>query len=154
MSEGEENEKRIFILLIITVVGGAIMTVFFFKKNKYKDLRAYTERLLKIEWNDCIESATGSVKTIYREEVAHVKLEVRTGYEEEALSILKNKFGKSLERYIIPPRGGHEFIEEVKSGNIQYVDKIVMEGKRIKTRNIEIYAIYNEKGQMFIYIMG
>lgn len=57
------------------------------------ELCAYTEELLEIEWNDCIESAAGDVEeTEYDEEVAHVKLEVKQGYEEEVLGIVQNRF--------------------------------------------------------------
>ena len=146
--------KRIFILLIIIIVGGAVMAAFFCRESKYKDLRVYTEKLLEIKWNDCIETAIGDVEIVYGEEVAHVKLEVKIGYEEEVLSIVENRFRQSLEQYIIPPWQGHEFIEEVKNGNIQYVSRMAMDGKRIKTRNIEIYVVYDENNRMYIYVMG
>lgn len=149
--------KKIFILLIIIIVGTAVMAAFFCRRNKYKDLRVYTEKLLEIEWNDCIESATGNVeKKIGEEENAYIKLEVKEGYEEEVLNILRNSFGKpfDLSLVIVPGYQGHEFATEIKNGNLQYVFEIAMEGKRAKTRSIDIYVVYDENNRMHIYIMG
>lgn len=148
------RKSKLIFLMAIIIAGVAIMTAFFCRESKYKDLRVYTEKLLEIKWNDCIETAIGDVEIVYGEEVAHVKLEVKIGYEEEVLSIVENRFRQSLEQYIIPPWQGHEFIEEVKNGNIQYVSRMAMDGKRIKTRNIEIYVVYDENNRMYIYVMG
>ncbi|MBD5537830.1 MAG: hypothetical protein HDQ99_19700 [Lachnospiraceae bacterium] len=149
--------KKIFILLIIIIVGGAVMTVFFCRKNKYKDLRVYTEKLLEVEWNDCIETATGDVeREMWEEDWANIKLGVKEGYEEDVLNILRNSFGEpsDISRVIVPDYQGHEFAAEIRNGDLQYIFKIYMEGEWAKTRNIRIYVVYDEKGQMYIYIMG
>lgn len=146
----------IFILAII-ILGGAVVTVLFCRRNKYKDLCAYTENLLKIEWNSCIESATGDVKIeMGEEEWANIRLEVKRGYEEDMLNIVRDRFGKPLDlsHTIVPGYQGHEFATEIKNRDIQYLFETSLEGKRAKTRNIMIYVTYDEKGQMYIYIMG
>lgn len=149
--------KKIFILLTIIIVVGAVMAAFFCRNNKYKDLRVYTEKLLEIEWNDCIETATGDVKRkIGEEENAHIKLEMKEGYEEKVLNILRNSFGKPFDPslVIVPGYQGHEFATEIKNGDLQYVYEIAMEGKRAKTRSIDVYVVYDENNRMYIYIMG
>ena len=152
-------KKKTIIFLIIIIAAGAVGTVFFCRRNKYKDLCAYTEKVLKIEWNGCIESAAGDIETkIGEDELAKVKLEVRAGCEEEALNIVQNRFGKRFEmeisRTIIPGYQGHPFAAEIENSDIQYIFATCMEGKKVKTRSIRIYVVYNEKGQMYIYIMG
>ena len=144
-------KKRIFIFLIIIIVGGAVMTAFFCRKNRYKDLCVYTEKLLEIKWNDCIETATGDVKRkIGEEEHAYIKLEVKVGCEEDVLNILRNSFGKSLDPIIRYSYQGHEFAAEIRNGALQYVFEIFMEGKRAKTRNVKIYVVYDENNRMCI----
>ena len=150
-------KKRIFIFLIIIIVGGAVMTAFFCRKNRYKDLCVYTEKLLEIKWNDCIETATGDVKRkIGEEEHAYIKLEVKVGCEEDVLNIVRNSFGEpfDLSWVIVPDYQGHEFAAEIKNGDLQYVFEIFMEGKRAKTRSIDVYVVYDENNRMYVYIMG
>ena len=148
-------KKKILIFLIIIIAAGVIITILLCRSNKYKDLCGYTEKLLKIEWNDCIELATGDAYKSDGEELAHVKLEVKTGCEEEALSILQNRFGRSLDPYDIwPGYGGHPFAAEIENGNTQYIFMTFMKGNRAKTRSISIYIVYDEIGKMFIYVMG
>ena len=148
------KSKLIFLIAIIIVVT-VILTVLFCRESKYKDLRVYTEKLLEIEWNDCIETATGDVeRKIGEEENAHIKLKVREGYEEDVLNILQNSFGKPLDTTIRYGYQGHEFATELENSNIQYIFATAMEGKRAKTRAIRIYVVYDENDRMYIYIMG
>ena len=76
--------------------------------------------------------------------------------EEEALNIVQNRNGEpfDISDTIIPGYQGHPFAAEIKNSDIQYIFGIFMEGKRAKTRSIRIYVVYNEKGQMYIYVMG
>ena len=149
--------KKIFIFLIIIIAGGVIMAAFFSRLSKYKDLCAYTEKLLKIEWNDCIEAATGNVEIgIGKDDYAYVKLEVKEDYEEDVLNIVRKRFGKPLDlsRFVMPGYQGHEFTTEIKNGDIQYIFETFTEGKRVKTRSIMIYVVYNENDRMYVYILG
>lgn len=116
------------------------------------ELCAYTEELLEMEWNDCMESAAGDVEeTEYDEEVAHVRLEVKQGYEEEVTNILQNRFILLSQE---PPLLRSEFTEEIENGDVRYVFSTFMEGKRAKTREIVAYVVYDEKGKMYVYILG
>lgn len=147
-------KKRIIIFLIIIIAAGVIMTMLFCVSNKYKDLCAYTEKLLKIEWDDCIESATGDLET-RGEELAHIKLEVKDGYEEKVLGILQNRFGQSYDLGDSwPGWGGHPYAAEIENGDTRYIFMTLMAGKRATTRTVIIYVVYDEKEQMYIYVMG
>ena len=151
--------KKIFFFLIIVIICGAIITIFLYKRNKYKDLCAYTEKLLEIEWNDCIESAAGDViLDRVDEEYAHIRLEIKEGSEEEALSIVQNRFVNPLDfsRINIPVvlNYRHEFAAELKNSDIQYVFETFMRGKRARTREIRVYVVYDESRRMYIYVMG
>ena len=116
------------------------------------ELCAYTEELLEIEWIDCMESAAGNVEeSEYNEEVAQIKLEVKWGYEEEVINILQNRFMISPQA---PPLPKSEFTEEIENGDVRYVFSTFMEGKRAKTREVAAYVVYDEKGKMYVYIMG
>ena len=151
------RKSKLIFLMAIIIAGVAIMTAFFCRESKYKDLRVYTEKLLEVEWNDCIETATGDVeREMWEEDWANIKLGVKEGYEEDVLNILRNSFGEpsDISRVIVPDYQGHEFAAEIRNGDLQYIFKIYMEGKWAKTRNIRIYVVYDEKGQMYIYIMG
>lgn len=150
-------KKRLFIFLIIIIAGGVMMVAFFCRMNENKDLCAYIERILKIEWSDCIEVATGNVETrIGKDDYAYVKLEVKEGYEGTVLNIVRNRFGNptDLSGFIMPGYQGHEFAEEIKNSNTQYVFETFMEGKEAKTRSIMIYVVYDENNRMYIYVMG
>ena len=147
--------KKVLFFLIAVIAGGIIMTMFFCRRNNYKDLCGYTEKLLKIEWNDCIELATGDAYKSDGEEHAHVKLEVKAGCEEEALSILQNRFGRALDPYDSRPGyGGHPFAAEIENGDTHYIFMILMKGNRASTRTVIIYVVYDETGKIFIYVMG
>lgn len=116
------------------------------------EMCAYTEELLEIEWNVCMESAAGNVKeSEYDEEVAQIKLEVKAGYEEEVFHILQNRFIILPEA---PPLPKSEFTEEIENGDVRYVFSVFMEGKRAKTREITAYVVYDEREKMYVYIMG
>lgn len=135
------------------IAAGAMITAFFCSGNKYKDLCAYTEKLLKIGWSDCIESAAGDAD----KEIVHVKLEVRTGYEEKVFGIIQDRFGQSydIERHMIPPMQGHEFVAEIENSDILYISGIRLPIRNCKcTRDVDVYVVRDEKGQMYIYIMG
>lgn len=150
-------KKKTLFFLIIVIIAGAIITMFLYRRNKYKDLCAYTEKLLKIEWNDCIESAAGDVKLDWGEEYARIRLEIKAGYEEEALSIVQNRFVKPLDFSIINGpvvlNYRHEFATELKNSDIQYVFETFMSGKRKLTRDIRVYVVYDENNRMYIYVM-
>lgn len=151
------KRKMLFIVILIIIAGGAVMAVFFCRRNKYKDLCAYTEKLLEVKWNDCIELATGDVeRKIGKEENSHVKLEVREGCEKDVLNIVRKRCGQPLDisDIIIPGYQGHLFATELKNSNIQYNFAVFLEGKIVKTRYIDIYVVYDEKNKMYIYIMG
>ena len=151
------RKSKLIFLMAIIIAGVAIMAAFFCRESKYKDLHVYTEKLLEIEWNDCIESATGYVeRKIGEEENAYIKLGVKEGYEEDVLNILRNSFGEpfDLSWVIVPGYQGHEFAAEIKNGDLQYVFEIFMEGKRAKTRSIDVYVVYDENNRMYVYIMG
>ncbi|MDE5867255.1 MAG: hypothetical protein K2H31_11770, partial [Lachnospiraceae bacterium] len=117
-----------------------------------------TEKLLEIEWNDCIESIAGEVKLDRGEEYARIRLEIKAGYEEEALSIVQNRFVKPLDfsgtNYPIVLNYRHEFATELKNSDIQYVFEVLMRGKRAHTRPIRVYVVYDENSRMYIYVMG
>ena len=149
-------KKKILFFLIIVIIGGVIIIMFFCRRNKYKDLCAYTEKLLKIEWNDCVESTAGDVKLDRGEEYAHIRLEIKAGYEEEALSIVQNRFVNPLDlsRFTAVLNYRHEFATELKNSDIQYVFCIAMRGKRALTREIRVYVVYDESRRMYIYVMG
>lgn len=144
--------RRILIILLFLIVGGAAVTVFFVSTNQYKNLYAYTERLLKIKWNGCIESVEGDAD----KEAVHVKLEVKAGYEEEVLRIVQNRFGESLdiERNFRLAHQRHAFAAEIENSDILYIARIALPIKRCKcTRDIYIYIVYHEKGQMYLYVI-
>lgn len=148
-------KKKILFFLIVVITGIIILTVFFHIRNKYKDLCGYTEKLLKIEWNGCIEQAGGDAYKSDGEEHAHVKLEVKSGCEKEALGILQNRFGRSFDPDDSwPGYGGHPFAAEIDNGDTQYVFMTLMKGNRASTRTIIIYVVYDETGKMLIYVMG
>ena len=148
-------KKKILFFLIIVIIGGAILIMLICRRNKYKDLCSYTEKLLEIEWNDCIESTAGDVKLDRGEEYAHIRLEIKSGYEEEALSIVQNRFVNPLDlsRFTAVLNYRHEFGAELKNSDIQYVFETVMRGKRRHTRAIRVYVVYDENRRMYIYVM-
>ena len=147
------RKSKLVFLIAIIIVGTVILTVLFCKESKYKDLRVYTEKLLEIEWNDCIETATGDVeREMWEEDWANIKLGVKEGYEEDVLNIVRNRFGKpfDLSHFIMPGYQGHEFVAEIKNDNIQYIFEISIKGKIDKTRSIMIYVVYDENDRMYI----
>lgn len=129
-------------------------------KSEYKDLYKYTENLLDIEWNDCIESAEGSVEDKYNiseEERAFIKLKVQSGCEEIVSDILQERFKQNmmeLPGFSVLNYQGNDFETELKNSDIQAVYSKFMEGKAAKTREITIYVVYNEDNLMYIYVMG
>ena len=149
-------KKKILFFLIIVIIGVVIIIMFICRRNKHKDLCAYTEKLLEIEWNDCIESTAGEVKLDRGEEFAHIRLEIKSGYEEEVLSIMQNRFVNPLDFSEITNglNYRHEFATELKNRDIQYVFETVMRGKRLLTRDIMVYVVYDENSRMYIYVMG
>ena len=147
-------KKRVFIIMILLLVGGTSITAFLLWKNQYKNLCAYTEKLLKIKWSGCIESVEGDAD----KGAVHVKLEVKAGYEEEVLSIVQNRFGESLdiERNRLSYQR-HAFAAEIENSDILYVSWIGLSHgllQRCKCfRMVYIYVVYNEKGQMYLYVI-
>ena len=150
-------KKKIIFFLIIVIITGVIITMFLYRRNKYKDLCAYTEKLLNIEWNDCIESTVGEVELYMGEEYPHIKLAIKAGYEEEALSIVQNRFVKPIDfsgtNYPVVLNYQHEFATELENSDIQYVFWIFMNGKVKITREIRVYVVYDENNRMYIYVM-
>jgi len=171
VERGIKMEKRkrnlVFWGVIIGLVFAITIVILFAKGNRMRekfavkesdfggqeDLFAYTEKLLGIDWGDCIESAAGDVKTEDgMEEWANIRLEIRAGYEEEALDMVQNRFGEPLEPYMLPPY--HPFEAELQDGNIQYAFSVFMEGKIEKTREIFLYEVCDDEGHMYFYIWG
>ncbi|MDE7434819.1 MAG: hypothetical protein K2N01_03200 [Lachnospiraceae bacterium] len=152
-------KKRIAMCGVL-MLGGVLMFLFVSYRNRYKDLTAntdfiaYTEKLLNIEWQDCIETAVGDVKVADWEEFANIKLKVKEGAEEKVISILKNGCGQSLDfsSHTIPGYQGHELAKELKNSDIQSIWSISMEGRRVKTKNVYIYMTLDDEGDMYVYI--
>ncbi|MCM1263337.1 MAG: hypothetical protein NC313_11520 [Butyrivibrio sp.] len=152
--------KKKKIIPLIVIAAAVIITAFFLIRSGYKDLCKYTENLLDIEWNNCIESAEGSVEDKYNiseEERAFIKLKVKSGCEETVSDILQERFKQNimeLPGFSILNYQGHDFGTELKNSDIQAVYSKFMEGKAAKTREITIYVVYNENNLMYIYVMG
>ena len=129
-------------------------------KNKdltaYTDFIAYTEKLLNIEWQDCIETAVGDVKVVDWEEFANIRLKVKEGAEEKVISILKDRCGKSFDVsfHAIPGYDDHELADELRNSNIQSIWHVFMEGRRVKTRSVYIYVTLDNKSCMYVYIFS
>lgn len=143
--------RRIFIILLLLIAGGAAVTAFFILTNQHKNLCAYTERLLKVEWSGCIESEEGDAD----KEAVHVKLEVKAGYEEEMLRIVQDRFGESLdiEQNRLPVSQRHAFAAEIETGDILYTSRIALSIGSKGARAIYIYIVNHENGQMYLYLM-
>lgn len=150
--------KKIFIIVLACMIAGGIF-MFLNYRYKYNNLTRYMERLLDIELKDCIENAEGEVKISgWIHEFSKIKLKVKDGEEENAVSILKKRCG-SRNLYgpdcIIPGYRGHQFAKEIKDGEIQFLCGVSMDGKGgVKTRDISIYVVVDREGQMYIYVMG
>lgn len=163
-TEGEKvrnNMKKRIAMCGVLMLGGVLMFFFVSHKNRNRDLTAYTdfiaytEQLLNIGWQDCIETAVGDLKVIDWEEYADIRLKVKEGAEEKVISILKDRCGKSLDvsSYIIPNQG-HELAKEVKERDIQSIWTVFMEDRRAKTRCIYIYLALDDEGRMYVYIFS
>ena len=144
----------------VVIVGAVLLFWFVCYDNKNKDLTAYTdfitytEKLLNIEWQDCIETAVGDVKVVDWEEFANIRLKVKEGAEEKVTNILKDRCGKSFDvlSYIIPGYNGYELADELRNSNIQSIWHVLMEGRRVKTRSVEIYMTLDAEGRMYVYL--
>lgn len=143
-------------IMMIFLIGGVIVCIFLFRKSIYKpiDLIAYEEELLGIELQNYVQDASGKVQR--REEYATVKLKIKAGYEEKVEHVLTSRCGESLniESFKIPGYAGHEFVNEIKSNTLQQIYVVMLEGKRAKTRSIEIYVTVDENREMYMYIFG
>lgn len=143
--------RRIFIILILLIAGGAAVAALFISANQYKNLCAYTERLLDVEWSGCVESAEGDAD----EYAVHVKLEIKAGYEEEILRIVQNRFGEYLdiESNRLPESQKHAFAAEIAASDILYTFRTTLSIGSKGVRAIYIYIVRNENGQTYLYVM-
>lgn len=148
--------KSVAVVITVCIAVGGVMFWNFQYKNQ--DLKKYTERLLNISLEDCMETAEGEVEIdIMGEEFSLIKFRVKDGEEEKAVSIFKDRCG--MKNYYDPSQPlpgycGHRFAKEIKEGEILFLSSVSMEGRWAKTRFIEIYVVLDEKGQMYIYVMG
>ncbi|MDE7434816.1 MAG: hypothetical protein K2N01_03185 [Lachnospiraceae bacterium] len=146
----------------VAIVGAVLLYLFVCYDNKNRDLTAYTdfiaytEKLLNIEWQDCIETAVGDVKVADWEEYANIKLKVKEGAEEKVINIIKDRCGKSrdVSSHTIPGYQGHELADELRNSDIQAIWNVFMEGKRVKTRCVYIYVTLDNEGGMYVYIFS
>ena len=119
--------KKIGITICIAglIIGGIFMTLFIYQKYKFKDLKRYTEKLLNIEWGDCITKSWGDIKIngLFDGEYAHIKLEVRKGDDEKALGALQKKYKGEydISTYALPGYRGHPYASEIKDSDIQFI---------------------------------
>ncbi|MDE7062789.1 MAG: hypothetical protein K2O73_06055 [Lachnospiraceae bacterium] len=120
----------------------------------YTDFITYTEKLLNIEWQGCIETAVGDVKVADWEEYANIRLKVKEGAEETVINILKDRCGQGFDfsSHTIPGYQGHKLAEELRNSDIQSIWKVFMEGRRVKTRCVYIYVTQDNAEGMYVYI--
>lgn len=140
--------------LIFTIIIVGIFMIMLLHKNN-KDLYEYTERVLGIEWKNCIEEITGEVET-KGGEYAYLCLEIKEGREEEVISILQSICGQSLDSssFTIPGYQGHDFATELENSNIQFIFEYSVTGKKAKTRNVMLYVTMSEGNRMYVYMLG
>lgn len=126
---------------------------FLYYKHKFKDLYTYSENLLRVDWDGCVEVVSGEAKISYGEEYARIKLEVKEGFEEKALKIIQNRCGESYEFTFTDGFQGHQYIHEIRNGRMVYRSRISNNGRKAKSRVTNIFVVIIED-RMYIYLIG
>lgn len=155
----KENKmrKRILCLLVGAVIIAGIVAVSLSFRGRNQDLERYTEEILDINWGDCIEASTGKVvPSLTEEEYAVIRFDVKQGCEQEVVDIIKEKCGEPRDTATAPPGifSMYDLGKELDEKEIQFYFSCFREGKRVKTREIDIFVATDSTNKTYIYWFG
>ena len=154
-----KGKKKIAIVAAVIVIAG-IMAVLSSLWIRYHNLEKYAEKVLDIDWGDCIEASTGEIEhsffSLTEEESVIIKFTVKQGYEQEVVDILEERCGEPMDISYAPPGifYMYELGKELEEREIQFYFACVKEGKRAKSRWFEIFVATDDANRTYIYWFG
>ena len=147
--------KKIKIAVSILIAGIVIYALFLWI-NRYNNLEKYTERLLGIDWQNCIETSTGKVEGGFREEDrAEVRLNVKAGAEQEIENRLTERFktGRSLPAEVPSGIWNYDLGKDLYNKEIRLVFCQFMPAKwKRTTEEIWIFTATDNENRMYVYV--
>lgn len=155
----KKDKKKIVIAAAVVVIAD-IMTVLLSLWLRYHNLEKYAEKVLDIDWGDCIEASTGEIEhnflSLTEEEHVIIKLTVKQGYEQEVMDILEKRCGEPIDISYAPPGifYRYELGKELEEREIQFYFTCVKEGKKAKSRWFEIFVAADDANRTYIYWFG
>ena len=147
--------------IVIVCLGGFVMFEFWNHYNQKEENRSkedvisYVETYLSLELDELVEEAEGQLQSGRKGEQAYLKLKIASGYEQQIMELLRNKYGESQDSdgFPVPGYQGHSYAKEIENGKIKAVFFDMRSGKRAKTRSVELYLV-ESKGVLYLYFMG
>lgn len=127
---------------------------FFIKEEKINIIECLEENL-NIDFTIYVDEINGDTTSDVREQSPKIKMKVNKEFEDEIIKKLDEnkeitKF--DISTYNMPGYQGHEYAVEMKENDIKHIYSFFIEGKKAKTRSVEIYVTYNKEAIMYIYV--
>ena len=149
-------KKYNFCIVVIICIGGFIMGNYFWNNGKNKDVISYEDKLLNIEFSNYVEDAKGEVNRHWnKEDYAYVCFKMR-GTTEQTVGLIEKRCGKPIDisNYTVPAYQNNAIAKEMNDKSIKEVFYVFVEGKKAKTRSIDIYVTEDKDGMVYVYIFG
>lgn len=146
-------EKKIRVICIISCF--VFVGICFFIKEEKINIIECLEENLNIDFTKYVDEINGDITSDVQEESPKIKMKVNKEFEDEIIKKLdENKEIKKFDisTYNMPGYRGHEYAVEMKENDIKHIYSFFIEGKKAKTRSVEIYVTYNKEAIMYIYV--